>query len=98
MSPCPRPRRNSLVEDVSAAGSWSRVPWRGGNRARNALHCCPASGIPQVPRATGRSGMMILARRTGWIAGAAVGLTCALSTALWAGGSGFGDDDHDDEN
>jgi hypothetical protein len=41
---------------------------------------------------------MILARRTGWIAGAAVGLTCALSTALWAGGSGFGDDDHDDEN
>jgi hypothetical protein len=23
---------------------------------------------------------------------------CALSTALWAGGSGFGDDDHDHEN
>jgi hypothetical protein len=27
-----------------------------------------------------------------------VGATCALSTALWAGGSGFGDDDHDHEN
>ena len=42
--------------------------------------------------------MGILGRRTGWIAGAALGVTCALSTALWAGGSGFGDDDHDHEN
>jgi hypothetical protein len=42
--------------------------------------------------------MMILGRRTSWIAGTAMGLSCALSTALWAGGSGFGDDDHDHEN
>lgn len=42
--------------------------------------------------------MLILGRRIGWVASAAVGLTCILSTALWAGGSGFGDDDHDHEN
>jgi hypothetical protein len=47
--------------------------------------------------------MRILGRRTGWHASLALGmtcalLTCALSTALWAGGSGFGDDDHDHEN
>jgi hypothetical protein len=35
-------------------------------------------------------------RFLGWcgsVAGVAVGLTCILSTALWAGGSNFGDDD-----
>jgi hypothetical protein len=42
--------------------------------------------------------MRILSRRKGWIASLMVGATCALSTALWAGGSGFGDDDHDHEN
>jgi hypothetical protein len=42
--------------------------------------------------------MRILGRRTGWHAALALGMTCALSTALWAGGSGFGDDDHDHEN
>jgi hypothetical protein len=31
--------------------------------------------------------------RRGLITGAAIGLTCILSTALWAGGTGFGDDD-----
>ena len=36
--------------------------------------------------------------RTGWIAGMALGAACILSTALWAGGSGFGDDDDHDEN
>jgi hypothetical protein len=36
--------------------------------------------------------------RTGWIAGMALGAVCILSTALWAGGSGFGDDDDHDEN
>jgi len=43
--------------------------------------------------------MKSLAHRNRWIAGIAVGAACALSTALWAGGSGFGDDDdHDHEN
>jgi hypothetical protein len=37
-------------------------------------------------------------RRTGWIAGMALGAACILTTALWAGGSGFGDDDDHDEN
>ena len=42
--------------------------------------------------------MRMLRQRPAWIAGMALGATCALSTALWAGGSGFGDDDHDHEN
>jgi hypothetical protein len=42
--------------------------------------------------------MRILGRRSAWYAAIALGMTCALSTALWAGGSGFGDDDHDHEN
>lgn len=37
-------------------------------------------------------------QRNAWIAGLVLGATCALTTALWAGGSGFGDDDHDHEN
>jgi len=32
-------------------------------------------------------------RRGTWIAGVVIGTTCILSSALWAGGSGFGDDD-----
>ena len=36
--------------------------------------------------------MRVFGRRTGWIAGMVAGL-CVVSTALWAGGSGFGDDD-----
>src|SRR5258705_10377408 len=44
-------------------------------------------------------GMKFLGRRrTGWKAGAAFALTCVLSTALWAGGSGFGDDDDPGED
>jgi len=42
--------------------------------------------------------MRVLGRRTGWRAVIVICMTCALSTALWAGGSGFGDDDHDHEN
>src|SRR3954454_22479439 len=38
-------------------------------------------------------GMKFLGRRTGWKAGATFVMTCILSTAVWAGGSGFGDDD-----
>ena len=38
--------------------------------------------------------MRFLAQRTGWVAGAALGVMCALSTALLAGGSGF-DDEHE---
>ena len=34
----------------------------------------------------------------GSIASVVVGLTCIVSTALWAGGSGFGDDDDDAED
>jgi hypothetical protein len=41
--------------------------------------------------------MKFLSRRTGWIAGAIVGM-CVMSTALWAGGSGFGDDDDPGED
>ena len=37
-------------------------------------------------------------RRFARVAGAAFGLTCILSTALWAGGSGFGDDDDHSED
>jgi hypothetical protein len=36
--------------------------------------------------------MKFLGRR-GSVASVVVGMTCILSTALWAGGSGFGDDD-----
>ena len=36
--------------------------------------------------------MRFLGRRRSWIAAAVVGM-CVASTALWAGGSGFGDDD-----
>jgi hypothetical protein len=32
------------------------------------------------------------------LASAVVAVTCALSTALWAGGSGFGDDDDSSED
>ncbi len=42
--------------------------------------------------------MRSFGRRTGSITGLALGITCAVSTALWAGGSGFGeDDDHSEE-
>jgi hypothetical protein len=40
--------------------------------------------------------MRILAQRTAWVASAALGIMCALSTVLLAGGSGF-DDEHDHE-
>jgi len=36
--------------------------------------------------------MKFLGPRTGW-RGAAIVFSCILSTAVWAGGSGFGDDD-----
>ena len=41
--------------------------------------------------------MRFLDRRRGWIAATVVGL-CVVSTALWAGGSGFGDDDDASED
>ena len=41
--------------------------------------------------------MKFLSRRRGWIAGVVVGM-CVASTALWAGGSGFGDDDDPGED
>jgi hypothetical protein len=41
--------------------------------------------------------MRCLGRR-GSIASVIVGLTCLVSTALWAGGSGFGDDDDESED
>ena len=41
--------------------------------------------------------MTFLGRRTGWVAGMVAGF-CAVSTALWAGGSGFGDDDDPGED
>lgn len=41
--------------------------------------------------------MRFLDHRRGWIAGVVVGL-CVVSTALWAGGSGFGDDDDASED
>jgi hypothetical protein len=37
----------------------------------------------------------------GWrasVAGVSIGVTCILSTALWAGGAGFGDDDDNSED
>ena len=40
--------------------------------------------------------MTFRARRRS-IVGIAVGVTCMLSTALWAGGAGFGDDDDNSE-
>ncbi len=40
--------------------------------------------------------MSVLGRR-GSIASIVVGLTCILSTAVWAGGAGFGDDDDNSE-
>jgi hypothetical protein len=40
--------------------------------------------------------MRFLGRR-GSLAGLVVGATCILSTALWAGGAGFGDDDDNSE-
>ena len=36
-------------------------------------------------------------RRVGWMAGAVLAITCAVSIAAWAGGSGFGDDDDNSE-
>lgn len=41
--------------------------------------------------------MKFLGRRSSWAAVAVVGM-CVLSTALWAGGSGFGDDDDTSED
>ena len=41
--------------------------------------------------------MKFLGRRAGWTSAAVVGL-CIVSTALWAGGSGFGDDDDTSED
>jgi len=42
--------------------------------------------------------MKFLGRRARWIAGAVLSVTCIVSTALWAGGSGFGDDDDTGED
>jgi hypothetical protein len=36
-------------------------------------------------------------RRVGWMAGAVLAITCAVSIAAWAGGSGFGDNDDNSE-
>ena len=36
--------------------------------------------------------------RAGWIAGAVVSVACIVSTAVWAGGSAFGDDDDTGED
>src|SRR5258705_2327232 len=47
-------------------------------------------------RAIRRSGMKFLGRR-GSLASVIMGATCILSTALWAGGAGFGDDDDNSE-
>jgi len=41
--------------------------------------------------------MRFLSGRAGWAMCALVGM-CAMSTALWAGGSGFGDDDDPGED
>jgi len=41
--------------------------------------------------------MNVLNRRRGWLA-ASVAAMCIVSTALWAGGSGFGDDDDPSED
>ena len=41
--------------------------------------------------------MNVLGRR-GSIASAVIGIACMLSTALWAGGTGFGDDDDFNED
>jgi hypothetical protein len=41
--------------------------------------------------------MRFLSRRAGWAMCAVVGM-CVMSTALWAGGSGFGDDDDPSED
>src|SRR5262249_58574525 len=49
-----------------------------------------------APRAIGRSGMNVLGRRKS-VASVVVAVTCILSTALWAGGAGFGDDDDNSE-
>jgi hypothetical protein len=43
-------------------------------------------------------GMIFHARRTGWIAGVALAMMGALSTALLAGGSGFDDDEHEHDD
>src|SRR5262249_32652278 len=37
--------------------------------------------------------MKLPGRRAGWSASAVIAMTCMLATAVWAGGSGFGDDD-----
>jgi hypothetical protein len=42
--------------------------------------------------------MRILARPNGRIAVIAAGIACIVSTALWAGGADFGDDDDHGEN
>ena len=42
--------------------------------------------------------MKFLGRRARWIVGAVLSVTCIVSTALWAGGSGFGDDDDTGED
>jgi hypothetical protein len=42
--------------------------------------------------------MRFLDRQTAWIAGMGFALLCACSTVLWAGGSGFGDDDDHQEH
>src|SRR6476469_9718790 len=56
------------------------------------------SGIKRgAPRAIRRSGMSFRSRR-GSLASMVVGATCILSTALWAGGAGFGDDDDNSED
>src|ERR1700757_180461 len=36
-------------------------------------------------------------RRVGWVGGAVLAITCAVSLAAWAGGAGFGDDDDNSE-
>jgi hypothetical protein len=51
----------------------------------------------QMRRSVGRNLMKLLGRR-GSVVGATVVFMCAASTALWAGGTGFGDDDDFNED
>src|SRR6476619_2745111 len=65
--------------------------------AESAMRSTAGCGIKRCAAShRGGPGMNVLGRR-GSLASLVVGATCILSTALWAGGAGFGDDDDNSE-
>src|SRR3954469_7513600 len=82
------------VAMLAADGVGSRPSQR--RAAKPAMGSTAGSGKWRCAASHREVGMNVLGRRRS-LASVIVGATCILSTALWAGGAGFGDDDDNSE-